>query len=362
MSDPRKNRPSASAFYRYALCPGSWPLSLTAPPQPTSADAAAGTALHAHLEHGTTPTGAEDAEAVAWCRQKCAELLETYLGTNNAAPVTIRREQRMWDTQGRFSGQPDEVAIYRDRALLVDYKFGRSPVEPAESNAQLYALAYLLFATEPHIQEIYASILQPWVTRSPQVVKFSRQSDLAALTTYVDDTLEAINAEHPSCHPGTTQCKYCPAVSSCHALSLRVQSLPAVPTENWSLFRPDQKRAAYDAAKLARKYADEIDRLVKADLAAEHDIPGLSLAPGRTTSKVQDINAAFSALAEHGLTPEDFITACSLSLPKLEKAVLPLLKTQEPSTTQKAAKAWLHATLSHLITTSASQPSIKDSL
>lgn len=361
MSDPRKNRPSASAFYRYALCPGSWQLSLTAPPQPTSADAAAGTALHAHLEHGTTPAGAEDAEAVEWCRQKCAELLETYLGTNNAAPVTIRREQRMWDAQGRFSGQPDEVAIYRDRALIVDYKFGRSPVEPAASNAQLYALTYLLFTTEPHLQEIYASILQPWVTRSPQVVKFSRQSDLASLTSYVDDTLEAINTEHPSCHPGTTQCKYCPAVSSCHALSLRVQSLPAVPTENWSLFRPDQKRAAYDAAKLARKYADEIDRLVKADLAAEHDIPGLSLTAGKQTNKVQDINAAFSLLAEHGLTPADFITACSLSLSKLQTPVHALLNAKEP-TTKAAAKEWLLSTLAPLITTSTSQPSIKDTL
>lgn len=357
MQDERENRPSASIFHRLALCPGSWQLSLSAPPQPTSADAQAGTSLHSHMELGTLPPNEDEAEACAWCREKEQELCSTYLGPGTP---TCTRELRMWDAARRFSGKPDTIYRLADRALIIDYKFGRTPVTPAESNSQLYALAYLLMSSEPELADVYTAILQPFVTRSPQVVRFTRQ-DMPLLTSFVEDILAEIEAEHPRTTPGGTQCQYCPAVSHCHALSLRVQSLPAVPLESWPLFRPDQKRAAYDAAKLASKYAAEINRLVLADLMSEQEVSGLTLAPGKTTTRITDLNAAFSTLAEHGVSAADFVSACSASLPKLKTAIHHQRKAAGLSSSQADTLAWLTATLEPFLSTTTASPTIKES-
>ena len=49
MTNERNGKPSASGFSRLALCPGSWNLEATLPPQEENKYMALGTAVHAVL-------------------------------------------------------------------------------------------------------------------------------------------------------------------------------------------------------------------------------------------------------------------------------------------------------------------------
>lgn len=133
--DERQGLPSASGMQRLFLCPGSWNAERKCPIDEESEDAAMGTILHAHMEQGTMPEDPEDAEAVAWCREMEKALCEKHLGMKeNWTDVQTVREVRLFERDRLFSGKPDMVAVWDRKALVVDYKFGRIPVSPAECN------------------------------------------------------------------------------------------------------------------------------------------------------------------------------------------------------------------------------------
>ncbi len=145
IEDERQGLPSASGMQRLFLCPGSWNAERKCPIEEESEDAAMGTILHAHMEQGTTPEDPEDAEAVAWCREMEKALYEKHLGMKeNWTDVPKVREVRLFERDRLFSGKPDMVAVGVRKAFVVDYKFGRIPVSPAECNLQLSALAVLV--------------------------------------------------------------------------------------------------------------------------------------------------------------------------------------------------------------------------
>ncbi len=237
--DPRGGRPSASGLERLCLCPGSWQAEASCPEEAESADAAAGSRLHLHMEKGTLPEDAAEAEAVAWCRRMEGELAAELLGDE----ASERREARLWARDRAFSGQPDAVFVAGDRALIVDYKFGRGEVASAPGNLQLAALAVLAGQALPQVSEVFAAILQPFVSRDrPQVVRYGRE-DLQAAEAYLARAIAAAEA------PGAV---------------LRWEALP-----------PEARAELWRRAQLARRVADAVERRVKADLKNGAELPGL---------------------------------------------------------------------------------------
>jgi hypothetical protein len=89
--DVRQGLPSASGLQRLVLCPGSWLAEQACPESEQSAAAAAGTRLHKHMEEGTMPEDADEAEAVQWCRELEVDLAREYTG--NA--LVLFRERRL---------------------------------------------------------------------------------------------------------------------------------------------------------------------------------------------------------------------------------------------------------------------------
>lgn len=354
MPEGREGKPSASGMERLCLCPGSWQAEASCPEKAESADAAAGTRLHACMEHGTLPEDAAEAEALEWCRRMERMLAVELLG---GGKIQFAREVRLWDRGMAFSGKPDAVFMAGNRALIVDYKFGRGEVAAAAGNLQLAALAVL--AGQALATEVFAVILQPFVsTASPQVVRY-RWEDLQAAEEYLDKAIAAAEAPGAALRPGAKQCRYCRAQAVCPAALREALSCRAV--ERWEALPPDARAELWRRAQLARRVADAIERKVKADLKAGAELPGLELAPGRSSFTVTDAQAAFGVLsAELGITAEEFTTCCKVGITPLDKLVHAKRKAADAGARVKDSAAWLREALAGCAETKTTEGSVRE--
>lgn len=326
--DVRGGKPSASALHRLYSCPGSWQAEQQCPPEESSEAAAMGTRLHKHLEEGTMPADPEEAEACAWCAEMADRLAEKFLG---AGAQVFCKEQRWWAKDGSFSGQPDKVYVSADctRYLILDYKFGRGSVAPAERNLQLAALAVLLDDYVPgEVSEVYGAILQPFASRKePGAVRYGAAALAGARKAIAAAIARALEPQPKLC-ASEAACRYCRAAESCPAAAREAMVLSAF--TRWTLLEPEQRRALYDRAKLARKLADKVEAAIRADLEAGMEIPGLVLGAGRTSFTVTDATAAFGVAEQLGVSAPEFAGCCKVQISALDKVVHAKLKEKDP--------------------------------
>ena len=368
VADVREGRPSASGLSRLVGCPASWVAEQLAGEDEETEAARHGTELHAHMEHGTTPEDAEDADAVEWCRRTELELAERYL----QVPLNmtyVEREQRLWDSQRKFSGQADAVfmdAVDAEQdlhepsvALVVDYKFGRGEVDGAERNYQLAALAHLVSEKYPSVQTIYAAILQPFVSQdTPRVVKYTRAS-IPAARDAIYAAIEAAERPGAEFRPSMHACKYCKAAKTCPACSGHTACLTVV--KRWDELSLPARAELYRRSKMAEKLAEKIQEAVRRDLASGLEIPGLKLGAGSKKFTVTDAGKAFGLLSsELGVTPDEFTKCCQVGITKLDKVVHEKYQARNPKQTQDASKASLRKLLEGCAETKQSAGSIKE--
>lgn len=364
IEDERQGLPSASGMQRLFLCPGSWKAEQKCPVDEESEDAALGTILHACMEQGTMPEDPEDAEAVAWCRETEKTLCEKHLGMKeNCGDVQTVREVRLFERDRLFSGKPDMVAIWNRKAFVVDYKFGRIPVSPAECNLQLSALAVLAM-DHCEVDEVIVCILQPYASRKePAVCRYTRES-VEQARAFFSACIKLAQDEHAPLKPGEKACRYCRAQSSCPAVSLALVNVTSGDlTAAWEQWTPEKRREAYDLAKLAKKWAASVESKVKADLRAEVEIPGLVLAPGKKAFTITDAAAAFQVL--NGLFPDDitaqaFTACCKVGITDLDKLVHAVRKAADAGAKVAESKDWLRKTLAGCAEVKVSDGSVKE--
>lgn len=380
LEDVRKGRPSASGMQRLVLCPGSW-MAEKGYPEESSEAAEAGTRLHAHMEHGTLPEDAAEAEAVEWCRAQEVALAEKYLGWGSAADERCLREQRWW-FKDVFSGQADVVYVANGMALVLDYKFGRVPVAAARDNMQLAALALLALKMLPDVDVVFCGILQPFASRQePGVVRYHREMN-GQLECYFMHAVAKAESEGARRVPGEVQCRYCKAKAECPACMALVSSATGGPasadlsqglstprqqlseaTSCWADWSAEKKAEAVRLAGLAKKWAEAVERKAKADLKSGLAIPGCSLAAGKRSFKVNDAQGAFAVLArELGISGEEFAGCCSVKISELDKVVHKRLCERADEGTKvlvKESSRWLREALADFGAESVSEGSLK---
>lgn len=369
--DVRRGRPSASGLSRLVGCPASWVAEQLAGEDEETEAARHGTELHKCMEHGTTPEDAEDADAVEWCRRTELELAERYLQVPRNM-MCVEREQRLWDSQRKYSGQADAVftdatdALVEEHdlhepsvALVVDYKFGRGEVDGAERNYQLAALSHLVSEKYPSVQTVFAAILQPFVSQDmPRVVKYTR----ASLPAARDAIYAAIDvAERPGAEfrPSMHACKYCKAAKTCPACSGHTACLTVV--KRWDELAPAARAELFRRAKMAERLAERIQEAVRRDLASGVEIPGLKLGAGAKKFTVTDAGKAFGLLSrELGVTADEFTGCCKVQISQLDNVVHAKFKERNPKQTQASSKESLRKLLEGCAEMKQSAGSIKE--
>ena len=358
MTDERQGLPSASSLVRYSLCPGSWKAIQALLPEErdtTNADAIEGTKRHALLEEGDESKAENEAQENVVLRGK--ELVEKAKLEvfGDSEELVELKEERLWlqdkNMKPVMSGKIDIAIVplrsvirypvaecWQGVGLVVDYKTMYADHGDAASNLQTRAYAVLL-ADAYDLKEVYVALIQPMLPADKQLTMTLYNSDtLDKARSEIFQILKGIEDPFAPLLPSQKACQYCPA-------KLR-------PVKDGEL-PPDLPITAEILDKLAllESLAKPIKERAKEMLIANPDsIPGYTLSPGRTISKITDPSLVWERAGKD--MPEGFVNACTISLPKLVKPY----QEAKGLTSQAAARKELEALLADAIETKQGAP------
>lgn len=357
LTDARGNRPSASRMTRIFNCPASFQLNAMEIPE-TSAAAEEGRMLHRVMELAVKlGNESEKPEFDALFAALTDEQRQAYLTAvklvNDNVLCDFRAyngdrmevfEKRLWAASGLFSGQGDAVFIKDDgEATIVDYKFGRGEVEPAERNYQLAAMAVLVadnYGVE-QIEKVRALIIQPRA-----LDKNKRITECVYTKADVDAAREAINA---ACKEAIEYaqprqkcgywCNYCKSAYRCKTAQLEIAKQYAIATSTPTLaIGAHNVVEMFTKATVVKKLCDEILAAVKNFIVKNPDHgTALELAAGAKRSKLGDAGKIYDAVCSIGITPEEFVEVCDVGLTKLQSLYFAKRKIVNEKQTKKAS-------------------------
>lgn len=355
IADARGGKPSASRMTRIYNCPASLRLNEMETPE-SSAAADEGTRLHKCCELLLTHPHKQSSEERAKGNSEYFNLSEEQRGfVDFAVTETVKRrdaceldfdlktEMRLWAKSGMFSGQGDVVLLEQQlrRATIIDFKFGRGEVERAERNYQLAAMAVLVADNFDFIKSVRAMIIQPRAldkSRRITECEYSKADIDAARDAINAACKEAIEAANPAQKCGYW-CKYCPSSYRCKAAqeAISAQYKLAVATPNLTI-GAHNARQMFERAQLVKKYCDDVLAAVKNYIANNPDAQcGLTLAPGVKRAKLGDAAKVFEAVESFGITPEEFVNVCDVSISKLQSLYHDKRKLANEKQTKKAS-------------------------
>lgn len=358
MNDPRHGVPSCSAFPRLdpqTGCPASFAIGKEAEARgavpPSGEDADSGTRIHAIAAGGNTDASMGEHDIASRCLDQAWRLAEDFFGLTReeiqqSPDFEVTTEVRLGmtplktviavspETRSRllFTGQYDLLIRHlpSSRALLVDYKSGRGEVEEAEGNRQLMGLAALV-AGKHALTALRAVIVQP-LSGQPKAADYDR----SALTAATEWAVWMVGELAREWKPKTgAYCVYCPGRIICPAINgERLAAIECIaphtlPAEGGSKaafarvaeFSGEDLAAILDDPrfKMAGWIMEAARALVAKRIADGQLVPGYELREVEGKRTVSDPRAAYEALGT--LKPEEFFSACSVSLPKLEEIV-----------------------------------------
>lgn len=357
LTDARGNRPSASRMTRIFNCPASFQLNAMEIPE-TSAAAEEGRMLHRVMELAVKlGNESEKPEFDALFAALTDEQRQAYLTAvklvNDNVLCDFRAyngdrmevfEKRLWAASGLFSGQGDAVFI-RDNgeATIVDYKFGRGEVEPAERNYQLAAMAVLVadnYGVE-QIEKVRALIIQPRA-----LDKNKRITECIYTKADVDAAREAINA---ACKEAIEYaqprqkcgywCNYCPSAYRCKAAQMEIAKQCELATSTPQLAIGKHNAVEmFEKATVVKKLCDEVLAAVKAWVQGNPDHgTALELSAGAKRSKLGDAGKIYDAVCSVGISPEEFVGVCDVGMTKLQSLYFAKRKLVNEKQTKKAS-------------------------
>ena len=347
--DERNGKPSASGFSRLALCPGSWNLEATLPPQEENKYMALGTAVHAVLAgQAEFDTLTEDGQDIATrCLSQFSEMIgQLDLGERTKEVI----EERFW-YDDLFSGAIDRIDFFGDTAVVTDYKTGRVAQSGAAENYQLRAYAVLVKKAYPELKTILVAIIQPMA--GPKTIAEYNEEDLAKAEEEIVGIVTASQSNDAIRTPSPDACKWCRAKSICPEVRGAHKELEVISSSVVPRLSNEEILAVDEKAEVVLDFIDEVRKEMKARMMAGQQFAGRSLTEGRKTRSVTDALAVISALA--GVVEQSDILSCSkLSVTSLEKVY-----AKARGLKGKDAKQQFEDALGWLIETTTSEPSIK---
>jgi len=284
----------------------------------TSEAAEEGTAMHHAAETGDlTGLNPEQMAQVAECIEYTNEVVEL--------AQEIHRELRL-DCMGLTWGTADVVAIYPDHGHIIDYKFGRNPVDDADVNAQGWAYALGVFHQFP-VQWVTVHFLLP---RQDEATRHTfTRSQIPMLRTRIAAIIERAELPNPPLNPDPKACQYCAAKATCPALAEKALMIPK--GNHWDLpaeldpaaiTDPNQMSRVLGIVPLIEAWASSVRETALVMARDGNPIPGYSLRHRSGKRVIKDLITTWDILQrEHGLELHEFLPACSVAIGAIEDAV-----------------------------------------
>jgi len=216
-----------------------------------------------------------------------------------------------------ISGHADEVLINEQKrsALIIDYKFGKVPVDDAPDNLQLRTYAVML-ADQEDLDDVWAAIIQPAVSgnENTTIALFDKKA-LKAWKKQLMSLAAVVNDDDPPLAPSQEACHYCKARGICPAA--REQMSKIVTHEKMPL-SVESLPELLAKCVIAERVVEKIRSAARELLAEQPEaIPGWRLKP--VQRRVIKSPAAALASVSGIISPEKFTGACSVKITELEK-------------------------------------------
>jgi CRISPR/Cas system-associated exonuclease Cas4 (RecB family) len=342
----------ASEAQRIALCPGSAraAFGIEGPP---SEYAERGTRIHLWLankfgvQKGENPVLTDEEQEVA---EKLAEKTREFiLSRNFVGPLKMWTEMEI--KGDGWSGHIDLVVESADETIIVDWKTGWGDQVSPDLNAQLRAYVVLL-----DVAPCVAVIIQP--SGRPEPVEYSR-GDLEVAKAELAEIREQALSPTASRIPHPVACQYCPAFgrATCPETCTCLQTAEILQeVKELSALTPEFLGSLGSLAKLAEKRIEQVKEEIRARLEVGLEVPGCSIGKASETKEIADIGKAFELLGM--LTQEQFLAACTASIPKLADALYACLNQTE-KVSKAAARQELEALLATVIETKTRRGNLK---
>jgi hypothetical protein len=151
--------------------------------------------------------------AITECRQKV-------FGSNPTGVVS--REVRYWYNKS-WSGQLDYMEREGVRVLIADYKTLHGSHTPAPSNIQLMAQAILVIKNNPDVEEVYASLIEPFNDPTYTTVMY-KKGFLEEKAKWFEEIVAKAYEDDPEQIPGSKQCKWCAGLYACASAKSHILS------------------------------------------------------------------------------------------------------------------------------------------
>ena len=349
MTNERNGKPSASGFSRLALCPGSWNLEATLPPQEENKYMALGTAVHAVLaETKDFDSLTEEGQDIATrCLSQFSEMIgQLDLGERTKEVI----EERFW-YDDLFSGAIDRIDFFGDTAVVTDYKTGRVAQSGAAENYQLRAYAVLVKKAYPELKTILVAIIQP-LAAGKTIAEYNEE-DLARAEEEIVGIIRASQKHDAIRTPSPDACKWCRAKSICPEVRGTHKELEVVSNSVVPQLSNEEILAIDEKAEVVLDFIEEVRKEMKARMIAGQQFAGRSLTEGRKVRSVSDTQSVISALS--GVVEQSDVLACTkVSITALEKAF-----AKSKGLKGKDSKQQFEDALGWLIETTIGEPSIK---
>jgi hypothetical protein len=215
-----------------------------------------------------------------------------------------------------FSGTADAVIIRGNMADLVDYKSG---ADDRDHRPQLAGYALALFSMRARLKTIRAHVLYG---RVHLVDSFAMtQADAAGIVIPILDARRDPARRTPA---ACSYCGFCVHRTICPAITEQVEAVaktapsfdelaPAI-RDPGAITDPTLAAKALTVARFVSTWADAIRARATQLAQGGAVLPGYRMQERRGSREVTDLDAA---RARTGLTAEQFVSACKVSLPKL---------------------------------------------
>ena len=359
-TDEREGMPSGSGAKRWLTCPGSH-LAERGLPDSQTEDAAEGEMLHAVMESGDSAHRAklteEQAACIEFCRETRRKLSAELLASENVVELV---EQRLWlrnpaTLDPVASCRVDWAGFSSDSMLVLDWKFGRKAVDPADVNDQLRFAAAVAWS-EFSPATVYVGIVAPRADgERVTVAKFTADQCELARAEMVAGALRAMQPGQPRC-PSAGACHYCRArgTEACPESIAETTALATVSTSE--IATPERVAELLEKCELAERVIDAIRANAKRMISDGVSVPGWRLKPGNKPKKITDPVAAWSRVGQNLIGGAAFAKCCTVSIKALADAVKANSTTEK--LTDKSAREKVESLLGDCITETQNAPSL----
>ena len=334
MSDHHPFGPSV--LHRRKACPGSFHMEVDLP-DTTSPAAAEGTFMHEAVWDDEKRRDC-DAEQLQ-CLEVCDEALDAF----PAARWEEENRLKLTDDDPFMAstlifGTVDAVGLQEaeNRAVCLEFKFGRGEVPTAAMNLQVAAYAAMVMENYD-VDEVECYVVQPRVTSDWRASRHVF-TDLEGIRRSIACIILKATEDHGTYLEAGEHCRYCRALTVCPELRRQGTDLVEQRKAGLDLINPSNAHEAYDQATLVKRAADEIlARVKQITNDAGGQIPGLELVEVQGARQVSDPQQAYTATAEV-ISHEIFMGLVTVPVGKLESAYAAFGRKNGRFETIKAAK------------------------